>query len=91
MYVDTWDGTGVTSLASSQCGQGSGYDDDDDDDYYYYCYYCGFSTGFPKVGSGLSSWPGNKLPKETQILSRLSSVQNLSQNSSCAKESGFLN
>ena len=51
------------------------------------------APAFPKVGSGLSSWgPGNnKLPKETQILSWLSSFQNLSQNSCCAKKSGFLN
>ena len=50
------------------------------------------APAFPKVGSGLSSWgPGNnKLPKETQILSWLSSLQNLSQNSCCAKESGII-
>ena len=40
------------------------------------------ALAFPKVGSWLSSWGlgNNELPKETQVLSWLSSLQNLSQN-----------
>ena len=46
--------------------------------YYYYYYYVDSAPASLKVLGGLSSWgPGNKLPKETQILSWLSFVEDL--------------